>query len=322
VPLVIHDGWNFQELRRTAGHSLVVLLLCALAAGGGAAGCDKGSPAPSDGGTGGGLTGADTPGAVAAPLPGLPRPAPDKEPEAAPEEPEDFVIYLRPKESLADVVRRANLDEATLRAASGLARDAPTPAGTRLVLRLTPSDAADFLERRTTALGPLPSPAAASGDARGGVAGSGSGERELVTVQVRRDELLGLYASWASVPLKDLLAANPDLNPDRIARGQRVVVPVPKGRRIEFEQARESWHERRQAARAPKGPDGGSSLAASEDAGCTRTWRLRQGDIVWKLARRWDVKVNDIQRCNPGVKLDRVTAGRVLRVPDAAQLPE
>lgn len=277
--------------------------------------------------------------AGAGPEPGLapgqtPAPAPEPAPEPAPPkavgQPEDFVIYLRKGESLADVAQRAGLDEAAVRAASGLAAGAAAPQGTPVVLRLTPSAAAAFMEQRVQALGPRPAPRQPDAAAPGAraVAGSGTGAREPVVVQVRTDEFLGLYAEWAGVPLRDVLAANPDLDPDRIARGQRVVVPVVLGRRIEFEQAREDWHARRQAAKTGRPVDAGASPGATPgataDGGaptCSRTYRLRQGDAIWKLARRWDTRVKEIQRCNPKLRVDRVTAGQVIQVPDAARLP-
>jgi len=294
------------------GRLRVVLLVVAAAYG--AIGCGKEAPTSSD--FGGGVAVADAPAAAGAGKAAVPADEPEAAPEEALQAHEDFVLFLRGSETLDDVAQRAGVDEATLRAASGLEPDAPTPAGTRVVVRLAPSKAAELAAARTSAYGPVTAPA---GDDPSAVAGSGSDQRELVAVRVRRDEFLGLYAEWASVPLEALLAANPDLNPDRIPRGQRVLVPVPRGRRIEFERARESWHERRSGAK-PAAPGEVGASGEPEHVGCARTWRLRQGDVVWKLARRWGVKVGDVQRCNKGVKLDRVTAGRTLRVPDLAKL--
>jgi phage tail protein X len=138
--------------------------------------------------------------------------------------------------------------------------------------------------------------------------------------------MLGLYARWAGTTTKAILAHNPDLNPDRIGVGSAIVIPLPNSAaRLDFEDAREAWHTDRTgvpptAAEGAPGPDTRPPPddQASEGPACARSYRLRHGDTVWVLARRWGVTVADVRRCNPSVNLDRVTAGRTLKVPDAA----
>lgn len=260
-----------------------------------------------------------TPSPKAAPTPA---PAASTRPPQSRTTREAFVIFVRPGESLGDIARWSGLSSERILAASGLAADARPEPWARLVLELTAEEAARFMDARMRQLGER-KPDSTTTLPVGAADGS---EPEVMTVTIRKNEMLGLLAEWAGIRLGELLAANPGIDPDRISAGQEIRIPLQPGRRVDFEEAREAWHERRTRPPAPApSPDVSTPTtpvdSPSTEPLCERSYRLRAGDVVWKLANRWGVQVRDIRECNPGKNLDRVHAGEELRVPDAAQLP-
>lgn len=240
---------------------------------------------------------------------------------------EDFVIFLRPSEDIARIAEWSGRDAAAIRTASGIASDAPVPPGTRVVLQLTAERAAAFIAAREAALGPRkrpPPPDVPPTVVETGEAGDAAAPKARVTVKVRQGEMLGLYAEWGGVTLKQILEANPTLNPHRIAPGQKIVIPVPFERREAFREAREAWYTARTAPKPAPGPAPTPPAATPTPTGpvdtCARLHRMRKGDSVWALAKRWGVTVGAIRRCNPGIDLERVPAGNSLYAPDAAKL--
>ena len=257
----------------------------------------------------------------AAPTPVAPEPT-----RAEPHEKESFEVYLRPGESISDLARWSGLSSDEIMRTSELTSGGDVQAGQRLRLALTPREAARFMTQRLAALGERR--IGRDIERRAHAESAGEDVWEQMKVRVRPNEIVGLYASWAGTSVQEILATNPALNPNRIAPGQTIAVPIRAGHRIDFEEAREAWHAGRSGDRSAAVDAGGTAPRAAPDAGapaaepCPRTYRVRSGDIVGKLARRWGVTLRDIRACNPRVNLDRVHIGTTLRVPDAATLPE
>ncbi|MFQ3787475.1 LysM peptidoglycan-binding domain-containing protein [Halomonas sp. A29] len=101
-------------------------------------------------------------------------------------------------------------------------------------------------------------------------------------VVVQRGDTLGSIAARADVPLARLQRFNPDVNPSRLAVGQRLLIPT-------------------QQERAPSG-------------GPYR-YQIRPGDTYSAVARRFGTTPARIQSANPGVEPTRLRVGQVIQVP-------
>ncbi|MBZ0330316.1 M23 family metallopeptidase [Halomonas sp. ANAO-440] len=101
-------------------------------------------------------------------------------------------------------------------------------------------------------------------------------------VTVQRGDTLGSIAARADVPLARLQRFNPDANPNRLAVGQRLLVPT-------------------QQERAPSG-------------GPYR-YQVRPGDTYSGIARRFSTTSARIQSANPGIEPTRLRVGQVIQVP-------
>ncbi|NIC04049.1 M23 family metallopeptidase [Billgrantia bachuensis] len=101
-------------------------------------------------------------------------------------------------------------------------------------------------------------------------------------VVVQRGDTLGNIAARANVPLARLQRFNPDANPNRLAVGQRLLIPT-------------------QQERAPSG-------------GPYR-YQIRPGDTFSAVARRFNTTPTRIQSANPGVAPTRLRVGQIIQVP-------
>jgi membrane-bound lytic murein transglycosylase D len=107
---------------------------------------------------------------------------------------------------------------------------------------------------------------------------------------IRRGETLSHIARRFGVGVDDLRAANGGLDPRRIQAGQRIRVPV----------------------------EGGVvALASQEQAQQESTWkvhRVRSGDTLWDIARRYDVSVSQLRSWNALSTRSAIRPGQQLRV--------
>ncbi|QJQ97211.1 MULTISPECIES: M23 family metallopeptidase [Halomonadaceae] len=101
-------------------------------------------------------------------------------------------------------------------------------------------------------------------------------------VTVQRGDTLGAIATRANVPLERLTRFNPGVDPQRLAVGQRLLVPT-------------------QQERAP--------------AGGPYRYQIRPGDTYSAIARRFGTTPQRIQSANPGQSPDRLRVGQVVSVP-------
>lgn len=101
-------------------------------------------------------------------------------------------------------------------------------------------------------------------------------------IEVQRGDTMGSIAARADVPLARLQRFNPDVNPNRLAVGQRLLVPT-------------------QQERAPSG-------------GPYR-YQVRPGDTYSAIARRFNTTPARIQAANPGIEPTQLRVGQVLHVP-------
>ena len=110
---------------------------------------------------------------------------------------------------------------------------------------------------------------------------------------IRRGETLTHVAQRFGVSVSAIQAANGGLNPRRIQAGQRIQVPAENGDVVAA------------AARATQ--------EASRAAHPT-THRVRNGDTLWEIARRYDVSVTQLRRWNAMGSRSQIRPGQSLRV--------
>jgi nucleoid-associated protein YgaU len=111
---------------------------------------------------------------------------------------------------------------------------------------------------------------------------------------------LGSARRW-----KELVAANPGLDPGRLRIGQELLLP----------------------GAAPEGAGGARSAgpqpeaAAREASAPTATWKVSRGESLWKIAERTlgdGGRWREIAALNPSIDPDRLRAGAVLKLPAGA----
>lgn len=112
---------------------------------------------------------------------------------------------------------------------------------------------------------------------------------------VAAGETLGEIARRVGLRVRDLVQANPDLDPDRLRPGQRLAIPDVGGGRPD-ERVR---------------PDGGA-----DPEELTTSYRVRKGDSLWLVARRFRTSVRRIRELNPELGASGgLRPGQRLRVP-------
>lgn len=116
-------------------------------------------------------------------------------------------------------------------------------------------------------------------------------ERRLASIQhtVRRGETLSHIARRYGTTVSELRAANGGVHPRRIQVGQRLTVPTRMNLSAE--------------------PATGRSSAAQ-----WRIHRVRRGDSLWSISRRYGVTVREIQQWNGLGNRSRILAGQQLRI--------
>jgi membrane-bound lytic murein transglycosylase D len=108
--------------------------------------------------------------------------------------------------------------------------------------------------------------------------------------KIRRGETLGEIGKRYGVSVRLLMAANPGIQPRRLRIDQRLVIPNSR------------------AARANPG------LAPRVLRSGTRYHRVRWGESLWVIARRYGVTVRDLQRWNGIADRDVLKAGARIMV--------
>jgi len=129
-----------------------------------------------------------------------------------------------------------------------------------------------------------------------------------VSVRVQRGDTLGRLAATYRVPLRDLLAMNPRLDPRRLQVGQVIQIP-PHGANVQDSSTAvaSSRSQRRAKVR---------SYAASDRGTRKIVHVVKRGDTLWDIAQAYGISHNDIRRWN-GRNGSRLNIGQklVLYVP-------
>lgn len=100
------------------------------------------------------------------------------------------------------------------------------------------------------------------------------------------------------VSVEALTRANPGMPPKRLQIGKAIIIPGHSS-----------------------GTTGTTAPAPSRTVG--NTHRVRKGDILGRIAQRYDISLKDLMAANPGVDPRRLRIGKILTIPgQAAPLPE
>ena len=115
-----------------------------------------------------------------------------------------------------------------------------------------------------------------------------------------KGELLSTIAKKYGVGWKAIEAANPGINPNRLKIGDKIKIPAPK------------------SGAAP-------AAAAHNDApvagdGSVKTYKIKSGDNLMKIAKTHGVTVKAIRAAN-GLKTDQIKVGQTLKIPAKAPSP-
>ncbi|MBN1771095.1 MAG: LysM peptidoglycan-binding domain-containing protein [Deltaproteobacteria bacterium] len=213
---------------------------------------------------------------------------------------EDGTYVVEPGDTLSEIAERFSIPLDDFARWNDLADPSRIRAGMTLVL----GGEAEAAEEPATEGGGTASGAAEADDAPAVAAadppteapGAGTVDAEAGDVHVVAvGETLAAIAHRLGLRARDLVQANPGLDPDRLRPGQRLAIPDVGGGRPD-EQVR---------------PDGG---AAPEEL--TASYVVRKGDSLWLVARRFRTSMDRIRALNPGLgDGSGLQPGQRLRVP-------
>lgn len=143
---------------------------------------------------------------------------------------------------------------------------------------------------------------------------------------VRRGDSFYLIANRLGVPLRDLLEANPDVNPARLMVGDVLCIPMeeddapkPSAPAVPTPPAEEAPGDL-DAPAAPSGEPASPQDAPMDDAilVCPESSRytVQPGETAADVLLRANLNLHTLQTANPGADLSSLTAGQVLCVPE------
>jgi membrane-bound lytic murein transglycosylase D len=134
---------------------------------------------------------------------------------------------------------------------------------------------------------------------------------------VRRGDSLSRIAQLSGLPATRIRELNPRVNWDRLQIGHRVRLPAGAARAIA---ARTETPAATVAVATPSSHGGsgsapaGAVAAASSNGANGGTHRIRSGETLWAISRRYGVTVADLQSAN-GLNGSTIVPGRTLVIP-------
>lgn len=144
---------------------------------------------------------------------------------------------------------------------------------------------------------------------------------------VRRGDSFYLIANRLGVPLRDLLAANSEINPARLMVGDVLCIPMEEDDAPPSDTAPEvpSAPEISSVPEAPEATgevplpeaDDALDVPAQDDSACPQgnSYAVAQGETVADVQLRANINRYTLQSANPTADLDALRAGQVLCVP-------
>ncbi len=113
-------------------------------------------------------------------------------------------------------------------------------------------------------------------------------------------------AAALHIKLKDLLAANPGLNPKTMQIGQQLALPAAASVPAAADAAIPAEDPANVVPAAP---------ATKEPALSGKTYAVKKGDTPERIARRLKIKLDDFLAANPGIDATGLQIGQKLQVP-------
>ncbi len=114
-----------------------------------------------------------------------------------------------------------------------------------------------------------------------------------------KGEVLATIAKKYGVGWKAIEAANPGINPNRLKIGDKIKIPAPK------------------SGAAPTAPPNAAAIAGD---GSVKTYKVKSGDNLMKIAKSQGVGLKGLRAAN-GLKTDQIKVGQTLKIPAKAPAP-
>jgi membrane-bound lytic murein transglycosylase D len=138
---------------------------------------------------------------------------------------------------------------------------------------------------------------------------------EFETVWVPSSTELSLVAEASGVDRAAVTELNPHLTKGRTPSDRAYAVRVPTGSRVAFEEKFPALYRESRLARARERAKGAEQVAAA--ALVHAKHRVRSGETLGHIARRYGVSVSALRSANGNVSPRRLRAGQTLRIPGA-----
>lgn len=139
---------------------------------------------------------------------------------------------------------------------------------------------------------------------------------------VRSGDNVGYIADWYDIRASDLRYWN-NISRNTIRVGQKLVIYKPKGKSARYKEVNNMSFAQKQTfagrevspSRNTQNSQSSSSLASSAGNGEYITYKVRSGDTLWEIAKRYPgVSENDIARLNNMSTSAKIQPGQVLRI--------
>lgn len=120
----------------------------------------------------------------------------------------------------------------------------------------------------------------------------------------------GAIASKNGISTKELLRANPSLDPRKLKVGQKLVIPGKAGEQNDEEAA----------ATKKKVMEKAEKIAAEKPAPVqaeapSKTYKVKKGDSLGKIAEKYGISLNDLRKANNNLDPRKLRVGQTLTLP-------
>jgi LysM repeat protein len=142
---------------------------------------------------------------------------------------------------------------------------------------------------------------------------------------IRNGDVFSVIAKQFDLALDELMAANPNVNPERLTIGQKLIIPIPQEDEVaesdEVDEVNETTTATRTATpRTTRTATPRTTRTATPRATRTATigprrYTIRGGDTLSQIAERFDVTTDEILRANPTLNAERLKLDAEIIIP-------
>jgi membrane-bound lytic murein transglycosylase D len=138
---------------------------------------------------------------------------------------------------------------------------------------------------------------------------------DKLSYTVKSGDNVGFIADWYDVRASDLRYWN-NISRNLIRTGQKLVIYKPKGRSARYRELDQmSFAEKQQFAGRAVPSGSSASTTVTDDHAEYVTYRVRQGDSLWEIARKYPgVSETDISRLNEISNVNKIKPGQILKI--------